>query len=286
MHFRVDPKHPDNSAGSQWFEFILKRLHLSWLDVNDVYLSCLLHSNLTRLSIKLRVTARIGAANAFRVLYYICILFFRCMPLTNTDPHHMLESNPFTELPDLDLSNWSGPSAIGSSTNVNYASGSAPIDGALSQQQPLKKEPLLRNWFSSSSSPSAAPPPSVPAPILPLDLRPSSPLPIEPHQSEARAISPMPVSPKQSPGAGSMESGSPPSSMNVTAISTNGDQSNHKLTHISVGKPAASHEQQQSQQPPKSSRRTTSLLNLFMSNSQGMNVLQHIFPTEHFTTLK
>ncbi len=175
----------------------------------------------------------------------------------------------FPEIVELDLANWSSATNLNATTtqsnNTTQPHPSANITLTTSSDLPgspattnstTKREPYLRNWFltSSSSSSSAAtvqqhltpaPTTTTPNPIVNLSS-------INDTKSDS-----VDVTPNQSP----QQSVHPPVP-STHYHQTNNGESIDKLNN----KPSAAQPQQHQQ---KSSRRTTSLLNLFMSNSQG-----------------
>lgn len=175
-----------------------------------------------------------------------------------------------TEIVELDMANWSSATNLNATTtqsnNTTQPHASANITLTASSELPgspatnssivttTKREPYLRNWFltSSSSSSSAtaqqhlSPIPTTPNPIVNLTT--------VLNDTKSDSIE---VSPNQSP-----QQSVHPSVPSTHYHQTNNGESIDKLNN----KPSAAQPQQHQQ---KSSRRTTSLLNLFMSNSQG-----------------
>lgn len=144
-------------------------------------------------------------------------------------------------------------------------------------------KPLLRNWFaSSSSSSSSTQPPLMPAPILPAHANPTinvSPVGVTSATKTTTTThyddidrtlyeSSEVTAPSQSTENAAQQASSMHSSKTTRV---NGETSNdiREAGATSNAEPQL----QPQQQPQKTSRRTTSLLNLFMSNSQGMIII-------------
>ncbi|XP_037040930.1 F-BAR domain only protein 2 isoform X2 [Bradysia coprophila] len=177
------------------------------------------------------------------------------------------------EIVELDLANWSSATNLNATTttqsnnttqphqsaNITLNSSDLPGSPATTNSTTTKREPYLRNWFltsSSSSSSSAAtaqqqqhltpvPTTTTPIPIVSLSSA---------NDTKSDSVD---VTPNQSP-----QQSVHPSVPSTHYHQTNNGESIDKVNN----KPSAAQPQQHQQ---KSSRRTTSLLNLFMSNSQG-----------------
>ncbi|XP_037040951.1 F-BAR domain only protein 2 isoform X14 [Bradysia coprophila] len=182
------------------------------------------------------------------------------------------------EIVELDLANWSSATNLNATTttqsnnttqphqsaNITLNSSDLPGSPATTNSTTTKREPYLRNWFltsSSSSSSSAAtaqqqqhltpvPTTTTPIPIVSLSSA---------NDTKSDSVD---VTPNQSP-----QQSVHPSVPSTHYHQTNNGESIDKVNN----KPSAAQPQQHQQ---KSSRRTTSLLNLFMSNSQVSAILR------------
>lgn len=199
------------------------------------------------------------------------------------------------EIVELDLMNWPASAANQSSTqntpSANITNNTvtvvdegatvataAPQGPTVAAPAPAKREINLRNWFTSSSSSSSA----VAAAAASSSAGTGSP------GSASSAAAAAAVGADQEANKESVASGSPNASV---APSMNkqksgrgkiiGDSSLKSIgskvrdrAQPTEAQLAQEHQPQKIQQPKeKSSRRTTSLLNLFMSNSQGMIII-------------
>lgn len=176
------------------------------------------------------------------------------------------QTKKIPEIVELDMANWSSATNINATTtqsnnttqphpsaNITLTSTSELPGSPASTNSTTKREPYLRNWFlTSSSSSSAAAAQQHPSPV------PTTPNPIVNLSSLTDTkLDPIDISPNQSP-----QQSVHPTVPSTHYHQTNNGESIDKLNN----KPSAAQPQQHQQ---KSSRRTTSLLNLFMSNSQG-----------------
>lgn len=175
------------------------------------------------------------------------------------------QTKKIPEIVELDMANWSSATNLNATTtqsnnttqphpsaNITLTSSSDLPGSPATTNSTTKREPYLRNWFLTSSSSSAAttqqhlsPVPTTANPIVNLSS-------LDDTKSDS-----IEVSPNQSP-----QQSVHPSVPSTHYHQTNNGESIDKLNN----KPSAAQPQQHQQ---KSSRRTTSLLNLFMSNSQG-----------------
>lgn len=182
--------------------------------------------------------------------------------------------NQIPEIVELDLANWSSATNLNATTttqsnntthpSANITLNPSDLPGSPATANPTttttKREPYLRNWFltSSSSSPSAA---TAQPHLTPLPTTPTTPIPIvnlpSANANDSKSDSVDITTPNQSPQQ----------SVHPSVPSTHYHQTNNGESIDKVNNKASAAQPQQHQQ--KSSRRTTSLLNLFMSNSQG-----------------
>ena len=147
--------------------------------------------------------------------------------------------------------------ATTSNTNNTPTTVTSAATTAVSTSQPQKKESKSKSWFPSVvSRPSSA----VASPSI-----------TQTSSDAAQGDLLGDLKDGDSMAAASLTSQQPSPLQNIQQLQQSADNKSSKsIIGDLLQKPKTGTEQQEQQQQPKSSRRTTSLLNLFMSNSQGM----------------
>lgn len=165
-----------------------------------------------------------------------------------------------SEIVDVSLENWKQSSPNLNVNQKNITNTSVPVASNIQQTPPapVKKEPLLKSWFSSSSSSTV---PSTSTDLLPTTQSSTT-------TKNTSSILPTDLLIIEKLDSGIVDASSPRNSPdNANQNNDNSSKSNNgNRIDQAYSKSAIEHQQQQH----KSSRRTSSLLNLFMSHSQGM----------------
>jgi hypothetical protein len=244
----------------------------------------------------------------FFCLFLFCFYFDFFVPIPEIVELDLLNLTPITTTPSSNQTITNTPTMLNHSTNstnspTNVSCESPALSITSVQSQPvvavLKKESNLRSWFTSGSNAAAAT--SI---VSSTSSTPSA----VANKNSVTINQPQPMNSQQyndlneqisSPGSHSQLSSvsstvqSTKSRFNFGDIlnysqhhninNSHNNQQHDAITIVQQQKNQKHHNQQQEQQQgptkehqqQKSSRRTTSLLNLFMSNSQGKDIISH-----------